>query len=171
MLGVLISDPKHPQSLNPRSSATMTRKLGRDVIIKDNRAGKSQAVNIFFEDHCRRMRMKQFIYIHLYSARCLGRTAVGNARIPRRYRLRMSMPSRKSEETGLFPSHNQVQLSHRRRVKWPIASVHAILASIPHQLCYGEIWKTARGVSRSQQITIAKPPIHVGSVRIASIAC
>jgi hypothetical protein len=28
MFGVCISDPKHPQSLNPRSSATMIRKLG-----------------------------------------------------------------------------------------------------------------------------------------------
>ena len=29
MLGVLISPPKHPQSENPKSSATITRKLGR----------------------------------------------------------------------------------------------------------------------------------------------
>src|SRR5277367_2658503 len=45
MLGVLISPPKHPQSENPKSSATITRKLGRvgamvngfDFIVVQNR--------------------------------------------------------------------------------------------------------------------------------------
>jgi hypothetical protein len=62
MLGVLILEPKQLQSLNQRSSATMSRKFGRDgnVILDDYQAGKTQVVNVerlvFLEGHCRTVR-------------------------------------------------------------------------------------------------------------------